>query len=95
MVAGLAQIQEERSVWGRPELVRSIAMHLPDHAVAGSSADAVQFLNDLADRALRGEAGEGVVRVDAPEYPRVPELAASRGRGEHLYRARRCAVRHR
>jgi hypothetical protein len=86
MMAGLAQIQEERSVWGRPELVRSIAMHLPDHAVAGSSADAVQLLNDLADRALRGEAGEGVARIDAPEYPRVPE-SLRRADGESIYTA--------
>ena len=86
MAAGLAQIQSERSVWGRPELVRAIAQHLPDHAVAASSADAVQILNDLADRALRGEAGEEVRRLDAPEYPRVPD-SLRRADGESIYTA--------
>lgn len=86
MAAGLAQIQSERSVWGRPELVRAIAQHLPDHTVAASSADAVRILNDLADRALRGEAGEEVRRLDAPEYPRVPD-SLRRADGESIYTA--------
>jgi len=86
MAAGLAQIQAERSVWGRPELVRAIAQHLPDHAVAASSADAVKLLDDLADRALRGEAGEEVRRLDAPEYPRVPG-SLRRADGESIYTA--------
>jgi AAA domain/TrwC relaxase len=86
MAAGLAQIQEEKSVWARPELVRAIAQHLPDHAVARDSADAVQILDDLADRALRGEAGEEVRRLDAPEWPRVPDHLR-RADGESVYTA--------
>ncbi len=86
MAAGLAQAQQERSVWSRSELVRSIAQHLPDHVAAASPADAVKLLDDLADRALRGEAGEGVQRLDAPEWPRVPD-SLRRADGESVYTA--------
>ena len=86
MAAGLAQAQKERSVWSRSELVRSIAQHLPDHAAAASNADAVKLLDDLADRALRGEAGESIRRLDAPEWPRVPD-SLRRADGESVYTA--------
>ena len=46
----------------------------------------MRILNDLADRALRGEAGEGVRRLDAPEYPRVPD-SLRRADGESIYTA--------
>ena len=84
MAAGLAQAQQERSVWSRSELVRSIAQHLPDHAAAASTADAVKLLDDLADRALRGESGEAIRRLDAPEWPRVPD-SLRREDGESVY----------
>ena len=86
MATGLAHIQQERSVWSRSELVRAIAQHLPDHAAAASTDDAVKLLDDLADRALRGEAGEGVRRLDAPEWPRVPD-SLRRADGESVYTA--------
>jgi AAA domain/TrwC relaxase len=86
MAAGLAQIQQEKSVWGRAELVRAIAQHLPDHTVVPSSAEAVKLLDNLADRALAGEAGETVRRLDAPEYPRVPD-SLRRADGESIYTA--------
>ena len=84
MAAGLAQAQQEQSVWGRPELLRSIAQHLPDHAHATSPEQAAQLLEDLAARALRGEAGEQVRRLDAPEWPRVPD-SLRRADGESVY----------
>lgn len=73
MASGIARLQQSRSAWSRPELVRSIAQSLPDHARAADSAQAVSYLDQLADRALAGEAGEEVRRLDAPEYPRVPD----------------------
>ena len=83
MAAGLAQAQQAHSVWGRPELLRSIAQHLPDHAHA---ADPAAMLMDLTGRALRGEAGDQVIRLDAPEWPRVPD-SLRRADGESIYTA--------
>lgn len=85
MAAGLAQVQQEKSVWGRPELVRCIAQNLPDHAAAAGPQAAVALLERLADRALAGEAGEPVRRLDAPEWPRVPD-SLRRADGESIYR---------
>ena len=84
MAAGLAQAQQEQSVWGRPELLRGIAQHLPDHAHAASPEHACQLLENLTGRALAGEAGEQVRRLDAPEWPRVPD-ALRRADGESVY----------
>ena len=78
MAAGLAQAQQERSVWSRSKLVRSIAQHLPDHAAAASTADAVKLPDDLADRALRGESGEAIRRLDAPECQESPIPCAAK-----------------
>jgi hypothetical protein len=33
MAAGLAQAQESRAAWTRPDLVHCIGQHLPDHAI--------------------------------------------------------------
>ena len=86
MAAGIARLQQAHSTWSRPELVRSIAQSLPDHARAADSAQAVSYLDQLADRALAGEAGEEVRRLDAPEYPRVPD-SLRRADGESVYTA--------
>ena len=86
MTAGLAQVQQEQSVWGRPQLLRAIAQHLPDHAHAASPGQAVRLLDELTDRALRGETGEQVSRLDAPEWPRVPD-SLRRADGESIYTA--------
>ena len=86
MAAGIARLQQAHSTWSRPELVRSIAQSMPDHARAADSAQAVSYLDQLADRALAGEAGEEVRRLDAPEYPRVPD-SLRRADGESIYTA--------
>src|SRR5258708_14232594 len=43
------------------------------------------MLETLAGRALAGEAGEEVLRLDAPEWPRVPDFLR-RANGESIYR---------
>jgi conjugative relaxase-like TrwC/TraI family protein len=86
MAAGLAQAQDSRTVWTRAALIHSIGQQLPDHATARNQEHAWQYLQDLADRALAGEAGEEVLRLDAPEWPRVPGTLR-RASGESIYRA--------
>src|SRR5260221_13594662 len=43
------------------------------------------MLEALAGRALAGEAGEEVLQLDAPEWPRVPD-SLRRADGESIYR---------
>jgi conjugative relaxase-like TrwC/TraI family protein len=85
MAAGLAQAQESRAAWTRADLVACIGQHLPDHAVGRDQEHAWQLLADLTDRALAGQAGEEVLRLDAPEWPRVPD-GLRRADGESIYR---------
>jgi conjugative relaxase-like TrwC/TraI family protein len=85
MAAGLAQAQEARAAWGRAELIHCIGQNLPDHAAGRDQEHAWQLLEDLADRALAGQAGEEVLRLDAPEWPRVPDFLR-RADGQSIYR---------
>jgi conjugative relaxase-like TrwC/TraI family protein len=86
MAAGLAQAQEARAAWTRADLVHCISQHLPDHATGRDQEHAWQLLKQLTDRALAGQAGEEVCRLDAPEWPRVPDTLR-RANGESIYRA--------
>jgi conjugative relaxase-like TrwC/TraI family protein len=86
MAAGLAQAQESRAAWTRADLVHRIGQNLPDHATGRDQEHAWQILNELTDQAIAGEAGEEVCRLDAPEWPRVPE-SLRRADGESIYRA--------
>jgi hypothetical protein len=86
MAAGLAQAQEAKAAWTRADLVHCIAQHLPDHALGRDQQHAWQMLETLADRALAGEGGEAVCRLDAPEWPRVPD-GLRRADGQSIYRA--------
>jgi conjugative relaxase-like TrwC/TraI family protein len=86
MAAGLARAQEARSVWTHADLIHCIGQHLPDHAAGRNQQHAWQVLESLADRALAGEAGEEVLRLDAPEWPAVPD-SLRRADGESIYRA--------
>jgi len=85
MAAGLGQAQEARAAWTRGDLLHCIGQHLPDHAAGRDQAHAWQLLEDLADRAIAGQAGEEVLRLDAPEWPRVPD-SLRRADGESIYR---------
>jgi conjugative relaxase-like TrwC/TraI family protein len=86
MAAGLAQAQESRAAWTRADLVHHIAQNLPDHAIGQNQEHAWQLLEQLTARALAGRAGEDVCRLDAPEWPRVPD-SLRRANGESIYRA--------
>jgi conjugative relaxase-like TrwC/TraI family protein len=86
MAAGLAQAQESRAAWTHADLVHCIAQNLPDHAVGQDQEHAWQLLQELTGRALAGQAGEEVCRLDAPEWPRVPD-SLRRANGESVYRA--------
>lgn len=85
MTAGLAHAQESRAAWGRAHLIHCIAAHLPDHAIGRDQEHAWQILHDLTNRALAGHAGEDVLRLDAPEWPQVPDTLR-RASGESIYR---------
>ena len=86
MAAGLAQAQESRAAWTRADLVHCIGQNLPDHAIGRDQEHAWQLLEQLTDRAVAGQAGEEVCRLDAPEWPRVPD-SLRRANGESIYRA--------
>ncbi|MHB1874002.1 MAG: MobF family relaxase [Streptosporangiaceae bacterium] len=85
MAAGLAHAQDARAAWTRADLVHCIGQHLPDHALGRDQEHAWTFLQDLADRALAGQAGEEVLRLDTPEWPPVPD-SLRRADGESIYR---------
>ncbi len=85
MAAGVAQAQEARVAWTRGDLLHCIGQHLPDLAAGRDQEHAWQMLEDLADRAIAGQAGEEVLRLDAPEWPRVPD-SLRRANGESIYR---------
>jgi conjugative relaxase-like TrwC/TraI family protein len=89
MAAGLAQAQESRAAWTRADLIHCIGQNLPDHAMGRDQEHAWQMLEDLVGRAVAGEAGEEVLRLDAPEWPRVPD-SLRREDGESIYRAHGC-----
>jgi conjugative relaxase-like TrwC/TraI family protein len=73
MAAGVAQAQQTRAAWTRAGLIPCIGQHLPDHAAGRDQEHAWRYLEALTDRALHGEVGEEVLRLDAPEWPRVPD----------------------
>jgi len=86
MAAGLAQAQDARAVWTRADLIHGIGQQLPDHAAGRDQGHAWQLLEELTGRALAGQAGEEVLRLDAPEWPRVPGTLR-RANGESIYRS--------
>jgi conjugative relaxase-like TrwC/TraI family protein len=86
MAAGLAHAQEAKAAWTRADLIHCIGQQLPDHAVGQDQAHAWRYLSELGDRAVTGEAGEEVLRLDAPEWPRVPE-SLRRADGQSIYRS--------
>ncbi|MHB1596621.1 MAG: AAA family ATPase [Streptosporangiaceae bacterium] len=85
MAAGIARAQDARAAWTRADLVHCIGQHLPDHALGRDQEHAWAYLENLADRALAGQAGEDVLRLDAPEWPPVPD-SLRRADGESIYR---------
>jgi hypothetical protein len=86
MAAGLAQAQEARAAWRRSDLIHCIGQNLPDHAFGRDQEQAWDYLENLARRAIAGQAGEEVLRLDAPEWPSVPD-SLRRADGASIYRA--------
>ena len=72
MAVGLARVQESRAAWTRADLVHCIGQNLPDHAIGRDQEHAWRLLEELTGRAIAGEGGEELCRLDAPEWPRVP-----------------------
>ena len=72
----------EQASFTRADILRAIAMQLPDHARA---ADSVATLEDLTDRALAGAAGEEVVCL-TPAWPPVPQGLIRESDGGSIYR---------
>ncbi len=78
---GLASVQQAKSSWTRPDLIKHIGQVLPR---TGMDPDrAVQLLEELADRALASEFGQ-VVCLEAPEAVSVPE-SLRRADGRSVY----------
>jgi hypothetical protein len=88
MAAGLAQAQESRAAWTRPDLVHCIAQHLPDYAIGWDREPAWQLLEELTAQAPTGEAGEEVCWLGALEWPHVPDTLRGAD-GESIYRVHR------
>lgn len=86
MAEGLALAQQGGSSWTKRSLIHRLAAALPDRFVLPPGADADVFLTGLADRVIVGAAGEQVVCLSAPEYPRVPD-SLRRADGESVYHA--------
>lgn len=85
MACALARVQQAQPSWRKADLIRYLGELLPDHVACADDTAAASLLPALADRALAGEAGEEVLTLEAPEWPRVPE-ALRRLDGCSVYR---------
>jgi hypothetical protein len=85
MAQALARVQEAQPAWRKADLIRHLGELLPDHVACAGDADAAELLPALADRVLAGGAGEQVMALEAPEWPRVPE-ALRRADGRSVFR---------
>jgi hypothetical protein len=81
----LATLQESAPTWRKADLIRHLGELLPDNAVCRDSRSAALLLEQMADRALAGAAGERVVTLTAPEWPVVPD-ELRRADGSSIYR---------
>jgi hypothetical protein len=85
MAQALARVQQAQPTWRKADLIRHLGELLPDHVASAEDTDEAQLLPALADRVLAGGAGEQVLTLEAPEWPRVPE-ALRRPDGRSVYR---------
>jgi len=85
MAQALARVQAAQPAWRKADLVRHLGESLPDDVVCADDGVAAALLADLADRVVRGGAGEEVVALEAPEWPPVPG-ALRRADGRSVYR---------
>jgi conjugative relaxase-like TrwC/TraI family protein len=85
MAQALARLQEAQATWQKADLIRHLGELLPDDVACRDDATAAALLTNLADRALAGGAGEQVLALEAPEWPRVPD-SLRRADGRSVYR---------
>ena len=85
MAQALARVQEAQSAWRKADLIRHLGELLPDDMACRDDAAAAALLAGLADRVLAGGAGQQVLALEAPEWPRVPE-SLRRADGRSIYR---------
>jgi len=85
MAQALARIQEAQPTWRRADLIRHLGELLSDDVACRDDTAAAAILPALAQRVLAGGAGETVLALEAPEWPRVPE-ALRRADGRSIYR---------
>jgi TrwC relaxase/AAA domain len=85
MAQALARVQQAQPAWRKADLIRHLGELLPDHVACADDTTAAKLLPALADRVLAGAAGEEVLSLEAPEWPRVPE-ALRRRDGRSVFR---------
>jgi flagellar biosynthesis GTPase FlhF len=85
MAQALARLQEAQPTWQKADLIRHLGELLPDDVACRDDATAAALLTNLAERALAGGAGEQVLALEAPEWPRVPD-SLRRADGRSVYR---------
>jgi len=85
MARGLAQVQELKAAWRRPDLIRCLGEQLPDHAAAPRGREAAAQLERMTERVLSDLGSQEVLCLEAPEWPRVPE-GLRRADGRSVYK---------
>jgi hypothetical protein len=85
MAQALARVQQAQPTWRRGDLIRHLGELLPDDVACASDVAAAALLPRLADQVLAGGAGEEVLSLEAPEWPRVQERLR-RADGRSVYR---------
>jgi flagellar biosynthesis GTPase FlhF len=85
MAQALARLQEAQPTWQKADLIRHLGELLPDDVTCRDNATAAALLTNLAERVLAGGAGEQVLALEAPEWPRVPD-SLRRADGRSVYR---------
>ena len=85
MGQALARLQDTQPAWRKADLIRHLGELLPDDVACPDDTTAAAMLTGLADRVLAGGAGERVLMLEAPEWPRVPD-SLRRADGRSIYR---------
>ena len=94
LAKALVLVSAQHPAWTRHDLLKQLALVLPAETRRMSPEEAQELLLGLAEEALSGRSGE-VVCLEAPEWPPLPaSLRRETGRPQHLFAARRRAVRH-
>jgi hypothetical protein len=85
MGLALARAQEAQPTWRKADLIRHLGELVPDDVACRDDQAAARLLERLTKRVLAGGAGQEVVALEAPEWPRVPE-SLRRADGRSVFR---------